>query len=342
MIIVLFLRPTYLTMNRLIKSASLLLLLMLISLAGCTKSKSYKQVPDARKQVLCTIGMIADIAKAVGQDKISISTLIKEDLDPHSYELVKGDDEKLSSADLIFYNGLGLEHSPNICLHLNQHPNSHAIGEYIQKNYPSLILSTNGQVDPHIWMDISVWEKGIRLVVNKLSEMEPKEASFFQSNGLRLQEKMKKTHFAILKMMHEIPEEKRYLITCHDAFYYFTKGYLSNESEKETEAWRARFIAPEGLAPDSQLSTNDIQKVIHFLKTHHIKTIFPEYNVNLDSIYKIKEVSNKSGLNVKISSKALYGDTMCKNSKSNENYLDMIFYNAKVIHQYLTEGEVHD
>lgn len=328
-------------MNRFIKSFTILLLLLLISLTACSKSEQRSKKKDDRKQVLCTIGMISDLVREVGQDKVCVKTLIKEDLDPHSYELVKGDDEKLISADLIFYNGLNLEHSPNIKLYLSQHKNSYAIGNYIQQNFPDLILYTNKEVDPHIWMDVSVWEKGIPLVVDQLSKIYPQEASFFQDNGLKLQEKMKKTHLEILTLIQSIPENKRYLITCHDAFYYFAKRYLSSDSEVKTEAWRARFIAPEGLAPDSQLSTNDIKKVINYIKEHKISTIFPEHNVNLDSLYKIKEVSIKSGLKIQISSTPLYGDTMCKDRNSNDRYLDMILQNAKVIHQNLMVGDAN-
>jgi len=46
--------------------------------------------------------MVRDLVATVGQDRIEVITLIKEELDPHTYELVKGDDEKLLSADLVF------------------------------------------------------------------------------------------------------------------------------------------------------------------------------------------------------------------------------------------------
>ncbi|MCH9632846.1 MAG: Periplasmic zinc-binding protein TroA [Chlamydiae bacterium] len=327
-------------MKQFVKYITLVCLAAVIA-TSCTnpKSKSRYSTASARKKVLCTISMVSDLVEHIAKDKLDVQTLIKKDLDPHSYELVKGDDEKLSQADLIFYNGLGLEHSPNISLHLKNHLNSHSVGDYIQKRYPQLILQTNNQVDPHIWMDVSILEKGVQLIVDQLSKLVPEESDFFYKNGLELQQKMKKTHFEILSLMQDIPEKRRYLITCHDAFYYFARGYLSQVDERSTESWKSRFIAPEGLAPDCQLSTTDIQRVILFLKENQVKTIFPEYNVNLDSLYKIKEASNKSGLCVEIASHPLYGDTMSKENTSDQNYLDMIVYNAQMIHQYLTQDE---
>lgn len=291
------------------------------------------------KEVLCTIGMISDLVRAIAKDKLTVSTLIKEDLDPHSYELVKGDDEKLARSDLIFYNGLGLEHQPNIFLHLKEHPNSYSVGEYIQKESPDLILHIDSEVDPHIWMDVSIWEKGVSLILKELIHLMPEHADEFRENASLLQTQMSNVHHQIKEMLQKIPDKQRYLITCHDAFYYFARGYLSNDQEKSSDLWKERFIAPEGLAPDSQLSTRDLEKVIQYLETYEVTTLFPEYNVNLDSLNKIKEISNKAGYPVQIASSPLYGDTMSKSKKSNQTYLDLILYNATVIQKHLMPGE---
>lgn len=312
--------------------------LIIFLIFSCTtpKSNTIAQNSD-QKSVLCTISMITDLTQQIAQDKVIVKTLIKKDLDPHSYELVKGDDEVLTQADLIFYNGLGLEHNPNIHQNLSQHLNSQSIGNYIQRHHPEIILKTNGELDPHIWMDISIWEKAIPCIVEHLSLLTPEHADFFQKNGEEMRRQMQAAHQTILSLMQQIPDQRRYLITCHDAFYYFARGYLAPQNELANDQWRKRFIAPEGLAPDCQLSTSDIQRVIRFIQNHNVTTIFPEYNVNLDSIYKIKDASLKSGLSVRISSEALYGDTMSHNEVTDQNYLDMILHNAKVIHAQLSE-----
>ena len=104
--------------------------------------------------------------------------LIQGDLDPHSYEMVKGDGEKLSGADLIFYNGLGLEHGASLSAILQGSPNAMAIGEKIKSICPERILMRGGAIDPHIWMDISLWQKGIDPIVEALSGADPEGALF--------------------------------------------------------------------------------------------------------------------------------------------------------------------
>src|ERR1700690_968816 len=67
---------------------------------------------NGKLKVLCTTAMVADLVAHVGGQEVDCYILIQGQHNPHSYQLVKGDDEKFSRADLIFYNGLGLEHGP--------------------------------------------------------------------------------------------------------------------------------------------------------------------------------------------------------------------------------------
>ena len=116
-------------------------LLAFLFLLGCQASSTSKRQglrewmePNGKLKVLATTGMIADLVKAVGGDEIDIMTLIHGDLDPHSYQLVKGDDEKLGFANLIFSNGLGLEHSPSIHQALAHNPErAVALGDEIAR-----------------------------------------------------------------------------------------------------------------------------------------------------------------------------------------------------------------
>ena len=91
-------------------------------------------------------------------------------LDPHSYELVKGDDEKLDRADLIFYNGLGLEHGRALFLHAFPDLISMRSATAIMQKYPERILHKGPAIDPHIWMDISIWALAIEPIVCELSK----------------------------------------------------------------------------------------------------------------------------------------------------------------------------
>ncbi len=75
--------------------------------------------------------MIQDIVRQVGGEHVDVIALINGEMDPHSYQLVKGDGEKITRADLIFANGLGLEHGPSLRQQLENNPKAVPLGNWI-------------------------------------------------------------------------------------------------------------------------------------------------------------------------------------------------------------------
>lgn len=291
--------------------------------------------PNGKVKVLSTIAMIDDLVKQVGGNYVDSHTLIKGELDPHSYQLVKGDDEKLAFADLIFYNGLGLEHGPSLQKHLHDDKKSIGLGDIIKEKNPELILVVNGQTDPHIWLDISLWAKSIPSIVEALSKKDPSHAAEYKANGEVLGKTLLTTHDQIKQLLHSVPESKRYLVTSHDAFNYFTRAYLSTENETTMDQWQKRFAAPEGLAPESQLSTTDIKNIISHLRQYNISVLFPESNVNKDSIRKIVDAGKQEGMDLRISEIYLYADAMGRPGSDGDTYIKMINHDANTIVHYL-------
>ena len=265
--------------------------------------------------------MIDDLVGQIGGDRVDHLVLITGEMDPHSYEMVKGDEEKFSCASLIFFNGLGLEHGASLRAQLQNHPHAIALGNTLPM---CDLLQVDGQIDPHVWMDISLWAQTIPAIVDNLSQKDPKGAEQYQKNATALKAKMLSTQADLVAKMQQIPPEKRYLVTSHDAYDYFCRSYLSVPGEKD---WQQRFSAPEGLAPDAQLSAADIQKVIDHLFKYKIHVVFPESNVNKDSLKKIVNACREKGQIIEISKAPLYGDAMGK-----DTYLEMIEHDIEVLY----------
>ena len=275
--------------------------------------------------------MINDIVGRIGKERIDHIALITGEIDPHSYELVKGDDEKLKLAQVIFYNGLGLEHGASLRYQLEHHPEALSLGNLVMEKDPSLILYAGKEVDPHIWMDISLWARIVNPIVEKLSQLDPEGAPDYRNNAAALLREMNETHQQVYKSLQAVPQEKRYLVTSHDAFNYFTRAYLATPNEKAPDQWSARFEAPEGLAPEGQLSAYDIQAVIDHLIKYHIQTVFPESNVSRDSLKKVIHACSKKGLTVEIAKESLYSDSMGEEGSETGTYMGMMRYDCHVL-----------
>ncbi|MBN4067310.1 zinc ABC transporter substrate-binding protein [Simkania negevensis] len=320
-----------------------ILFLPLLFLVQCTDAPSSNpgirlkawMREDGAVKILCTTEMICDVVRNVGKGYVDALTLIQGDLDPHTYELVKGDNEKFYRADIVFYNGLGLEHGPSLQTYLFGSQKSVAVGDAIEAREPELILVTDGQIDPHIWLDVSLWAKTITSIVTALSQVDPSHAEEYERAGVVYRDQLQQLHEEIFRQMSLVSVDRRYLVTSHDAFNYFTRAYLAPKEEQVESLWRVRCQAPEGLAPESQISITDIQFIINHLKKHDVRVLFPESNVNKNSIKKILAASKESAFPLIISPTHLYGDAMGAPGSPGETYIKMMQHNGAVISRYL-------
>lgn len=309
--------------------SKIIFIFTLLFFTACSKSQesAAPTATSAKIHILSTTAMIDDLVAQLGQERIAHTVLIKGEIDPHSYELVKGDDEKMDAAHIIFYNGLGLEHGASVCNKILHHKNACAIGDKIYQKHPQKILIRDGQADPHIWMDISLWQEAVSIIVQELSILDPDGASFYIENGELLKREMGFIHEEIQESLGKVPADKRFLVSSHDAFNYFARKYLSNS---ETD-WHLRCQAPEGLSPDGQLSSWDIQRIVDHLSAYQITVVFSESNMPKESLKKIISVCAEKELAVKISTKPLYADTLGPPGSGAETYLKMMKYNAEVL-----------
>ncbi len=315
---------------------SFIVLFFCAILSGCSSSGAPSSIEiwaeqNGKVKVLSTTAMIDDVVGRIGGERIDHIALITGEIDPHSYELVKGDDEKLSLAQIIFYNGLGLEHGASLRYQLQHHPATVGVGNAVLENAPQRIIHVDKEIDPHIWMDISLWCLIVDPIADALCRVDPAGESVYRANAEETKKKMLLAHTAIYNSLQSVPEQKRYLVTSHDAFNYFARAYLAAPDEKTYAEWKPRFDAPEGLAPEGQLSAADIQGIIDHLIKYHIQTVFPESNVSRDSLKKVVHACRQKGLEVKIAEDPLYGDAMGPKGGEAEDYLKMIRYDADAL-----------
>jgi len=325
--------------------SSLILLtgLSLILATGCSQPGQKEKLmqwmsQNGKVKVLCTTSMISDLVQEIGGESIDCLTLIQGESDPHSYQLIKGDDEKFARADIIFYNGLGLEHSPSLSNQLRHHPKAYAVGDYVRQVRTQDILLINNGIDPHIWMDVSLWNETVPFIADKLAQTIPQEKATFSNRAKSLSSKLSDLHVEMKKHLLELPDSARYLVTSHEAFNYFTRAYLCLPGEKGRLKWKERCMAPEGLAPDSQLSTVDIQKLVDYIIKHQVATLFSESNVSHDSLKKLVDACAKNGFNSHVDKSPLYADAMGPSGSPQESYLGMMQSNYQVVLQGLQEA----
>jgi manganese/zinc/iron transport system substrate-binding protein len=282
--------------------------------------------------VLATTKMVADLVENVGQEHVRVLTLIKEDLDPHTYTLVKGDADKFRRSDIVFANGLHLEHSQSLH-NLLDNPKTIYLADVLKEKRGVDFCNLDENVDPHFWMDVHLFSQSVPIIVQQLSQAAPEHEATFRQNGEILQRRLQQLDEEIYLLMQSIPPQKRYLVTSHDAFQYFAKRYLFDQSNPNFDL--ERFLAPEGVSPDGQIGPSDIQKIISHIVKHEIGVVFAESNISKDSLSKIQESCSEQGIELIIAKEELFADSMGCTS-----YIDMMRHNARVIYNELNHEHI--
>ncbi len=274
---------------------------------GC----SSPQVQDNNNKVyvLSMNRMLHDCISRIVGDKIHTLVLIDGAIDPHAYEMVKGDEDKMAVSKLIFCNGLGLEHSASLRKHLEGNPKTIDIGARLMSRQAFVPLEEDGFYDPHIWTDMRIWTEGVKEMSKALINEFPEWEEEFKSNSEALLKEMQILDVWAEKCLSTVPEESRYLVSGHNAFSYFTRHYLATSAEVRDNTWSKRCISPEGISPEAQISIRDIMLVVDYIHEHNVNVIFPEDTLNQDALKKIASCLKK-GHNIRLSKRPLYSDNV--------------------------------
>jgi ABC-type Zn uptake system ZnuABC Zn-binding protein ZnuA len=111
---------------------SILLLLSCFALYIFFSFENLHQSETVTKpKIICTTAFIQNVVEEIAGDHWQIDQMIPTHINPHSYEFVKGDLAKCKNSSLIFYHGLGLEHSHQLIHFFKFHQNSYALGDYL-------------------------------------------------------------------------------------------------------------------------------------------------------------------------------------------------------------------
>ena len=307
----------------------LLCLLSLLIGTGCDPKARPDASETGRYRVVTTIGMITDIVKNVGGDRVEVIGLMGPGVDPHLYKASAGDVEKLNSARLIFYNGLHLESKmADVLAKMSGNVKTVAVTDAVDR---SLLLTPpefEGQYDPHLWFDVTLWMKTVGVVRDALSELDPDHTLKYWTNAERYFAKLTELHMYVKTTAERVPSEQRVLVTAHDAFNYFGKAY----------GFEVRGL--QGISTATEAGIADVQELATFIAERRIPAIFVESSVSSRSLEAVKAAVKAKGFDVSIGGE-LFSDAMGPEGTPEGTYIGMIRHNIDTIVAALTsESEI--
>jgi manganese/iron transport system substrate-binding protein len=302
------------SLAKLIISRLCVVVLLPMAVFGCTESKSQPQA-DGKPQVVATSTIIANLTEDIGGEEIHVTGILKPGADPHVYEPVPADSRVLEKADLILYNGYNLE--PGLIKLMNAaggKVQKLAVGEVVK---PLQLDKGKGEIvpDPHVWGDA----ENVILMVNSIRDglikLSPEDQEKFMQNAAKLTNELTQLDTWIKQQIATIPPDKRKLVTTHDAFQYYGRGYGITIA--------GTLI---GISTEEQPSAQTVQRLVESIKKIGVPAIFAETTINPTLI---KTVAQEAG--VKLAPNKLYSDSIGAKGSDGDTYIKMMEANTRSI-----------
>jgi len=271
-------------------------------------------------KITTTVGMVTDIVRQVAGDTATVTGIIGEGVDPHLYKPTRNDVAALQSADVVFYSGLMLEGkmADTLVRVARSGKPVYAVTELLEEQYLLEPAEMQGHADPHVWMDVRAWSKGVEAVAHALGEYDPANAGAYASNAKRYAAELEALDAYARNTLRSISEKQRVLITAHDAFNYFGRAYGID----------VRGI--QGISTESEAGLQDINKLVDFIVKNEVKAVFVETSVAEKNIRALIEGAKSRGQDVVIGG-TLFSDAMGKPGTYEGTYIGMIDHNVTTV-----------
>jgi manganese/zinc/iron transport system substrate-binding protein len=279
-------------------------------------------------QAVATTSIVADVVREVGGDYVEVTSLMGPGVDPHLYRASEGDVRRMSGADIVFYSGLHLEgRMGELFAQMGERGVSTvALAEVID---PSMLLRPpefEGAYDPHVWMDVALWNRVVARVTEALSGLDPEHGDDYASRAALYSARLEALDGYVRGQAQLVPSERRVLVTAHDAFNYFGRAY----------GFEVRGL--QGISTVAEAGTADVQDLTRFVAERRIPALFVETSVSPKSIEAVQAGVRARGFDVAVGGN-LFSDALGGAGSGADTYEGMIRHNVNTIVGALKGGE---
>lgn len=191
----------------------------LLIVAGCGGAEPDRESGTLRVVVSTTV--IADWVTQVGGDAVQLTTLVPPGSDAHTLQLSPGKVRAIADAGLIVINGAGLEAGFEQALEENASVDPLDLSQAIKLGAGQ----NEDRVDPHFWLDASLAAEAIRAIAAALQDRLPQQAAAIEERRDAYLSELAATDAELLTSLAALSDERRRLVTLHNAYGYFARRY---------------------------------------------------------------------------------------------------------------------
>jgi zinc/manganese transport system substrate-binding protein len=282
-------------------------------LAGPARAQATPPLP-----VLATFSILADLVRQVGGDRVAVTTLVGPGGDAHVFQPSPADARRLAEAKLIVANGLGFEGwLPRLVKAAG------AKGTLVTASRGVKPLAgedghghEHGQ-DPHAWQDVGNVKLYVATIRDALAAADPAGAAVYRERAARYLAELDALDSEIRRAIATLPENRREIVTTHDAFAYFARAY------------GLRFLAAQGVSTEGEPTARDVGRIIRQIRQAKIPAVFLE---TVADPRLMQQIASESGARI---GGRLYADTLTPPDGPAPTYVAMMRSNVRALTEAL-------
>jgi len=206
-------------------------------------------------RVVSSFFPIDEFVKKIGAEIIQSSILVPTGIEPHDFEPTINQIQTVDSADVLVYNGLGIE---NWITKINT---AHKIdaSEGLNASYTD---RRNMTLDPHVWLDPLLAKKEVENIRDGLMTIDPNNRDRYLNNAKNFLNELDNLDKTIKTYLESC--KKRDFITIHNSFSYFAKQYGLNQH------------SISNVGPEAEVTPTRLVEIINIAKSLDLKVIYSE------------------------------------------------------------------
>ncbi|MGW4479386.1 zinc ABC transporter substrate-binding protein AztC [Rhodococcus triatomae] len=281
------------------------------ALTGCA-------ITDDRSSIVVTTNILGDVVQEIVGDQAQVTVLMKPNSDPHSFGVSAQEANSLQTADLVVFNGLGLEEG--VLHHVDAAETEGIPVVEVGAAVDPLAYGdgdTTGQDDPHFWTDPTRVALAVDLLAAEVIEHVPGvDETVVRDRAAAYRTQLEDLDRHITALFAGIPPEQRKLITNHHVFAYLAERY---------DFTIVGAVVPSGTTLASP-SASDLASLVGAIEANGVRTIFADSS-QPDRLARV--IADTTGTEVDI--RSLYTESLGEPGSAADSYLKMMRYNATQI-----------
>ena len=202
--------------------------------------------------------------------------------------------------------------------HHDEHGDEHAEGEHHDEHGDEHAHHHHGAFDPHAWQSLGNAVTYVDNITAALAQTDPDNAATFYQNRAAYVAEIQALDAEIHEIVAGLPENRRTVVTSHDAFQYFGRDY------------GLTFLAPQGLSTESEASAQDVARLIEQMREERVSAVFVE---NITDSRLLEQIASETGASI---GGTLYPGALSGPDGPAPTYLDMMRHNATTLAQALS------